>query len=290
MAKTSRLISVYTGLYILLKFRFRAYLGPLLDDVALEKYYSLNIWANHQAHVSSPRICLVPVDSAQPSCFPDGPWRLESFWKQSLRANVLHLWAFRTAVERALSALERWRCFPRTNSHKHRLSICLWGVSDFSKCPRCCNKLLSAALVAASWCSGSLVHPDSSGLSHAPTQDPGFPAWANICAQRRAPRWIISTCCDWYSAIGFPPGLMPSLELPRKMCVGAIRVALNSHTLLSLVKHLHVCPTNTDLRRQKPACFYLLQHIVCIACCWMCTCKPPPHILPWQSGPTVISS
>lgn len=139
-----------------------------------------------------------------------------------------------------LSELERVRtcaecfgtpaCFLRTNSHKHRLFICLRVVSDFCKWPRCCSKLLSAALVAASCCSGSLLHRDSSVLSHAPTQDPSFPAWANICAQRRAPRWMISTCCDWYSAIGFLPGLMSSLELPRNMRVRAIRVALNTHT------------------------------------------------------------
>lgn len=101
------IISVYTGLYRIIKIRFHLYVGALLDDVSLEKYYSLNIWVNHQTCVSSPRICLVPADSAQPSCFPDGPWRLESFWKQSLRANVLHLRAFRAALERALSALER---------------------------------------------------------------------------------------------------------------------------------------------------------------------------------------
>lgn len=38
-------------------------------------------------------VYLSPVDSARPSCFPDGPWWLGSCWKPSFCSNALQLWA-----------------------------------------------------------------------------------------------------------------------------------------------------------------------------------------------------
>lgn len=245
---------------------------------------------NHQTHVSSPRICLIPVNNAQPSRFPDGPWQLESLWKQSLRVNVLHLWAFRTVLERLLSALERQRCFPRINTGSSFLSeVCQISVNLPVVAISCCLPHLlprpgALRLSVAAWLFCPLPRSDP---------DPSFPAWANICSQRRAPRWWLSTCCDWYSAIGFLAGLMSSLELPRRMRVGANRGPLNTHAFLSLFKHLHKTEFVQQIQNRgdkNPAWFHLLQHIVCITSCWMCTCKPPPQfsskILPWQSSRT----
>lgn len=215
MTKTSRLISVYTGLYKLLQFRFHPYLGPLLDDVSLEKSDSLNIWVNHETRVSFRRVCLVPVDAAQPSCFPDGPWRLEGFWKQSLRANVPHLWATVT----------------NTGSS---------SVSELVQCPRCYSNLLSAALVAASCCSPGLsvaswpFHP-------LPRSDPGpqlprlskYLRPASPCFSNMYLLWLIEW--DWVSS---RPNVITGVT-KKNVCSCHQSGTKHTHTFPSFVKHPH---------------------------------------------------
>lgn len=87
---------------------------------------------------------------------------------------------------------------------------------------------------------------------------------------------------------------MSSLELPRKMCVRAIGVVLNTHTrshpLLNILTKKKFVQQIQSWEDKKSACFHLFQHIVCISSCWMCTCEPPPrHLAATQSVPPLQS-
>lgn len=160
------------------------------------------------------------------------------------------------------------------------------SVSELVQCPRCSSSLLSAALVAASCCSPGLSV--ASGLFHPlPRSDPGpqLPRLSKYLRPAPSPcfssmylLWLIEW--DWVSSrLNVITGVTK-----KNVCSchqsGTKHTHTRSHPLLNILTKKKVCPTNTELRRQKKSsCFHLFQHIVCISSCWTCTCEPPASAL-----------